>query len=486
MVEVRTRIAPSPTGFPHIGTIYQAIFDFVFARKYNGQFIVRVEDTDRARLVEGAEEVIFKSLEWFGLTSDEDPIKGGPYAPYRQSERLEIYKKYALKLIEKNHAYYCFCTKERLDEVRAKEERERKPLMYDKHCLKLSSEEVQKKLAENLPYVIRMKIPENEKIKVVDALAGEIEFDSNLIDDQVIIKSDGFPTYHLAVVIDDYLMKITHIFRGKEWLPSTPKHVLLYRFFGWDKEIPKFIHIPVILNTEGGGKLSKRHGHASVEYYINEGYLPEAILNYLTNIVWNHPEGKEIYPLKEFEKAFDINLPKIVNITSQGPKFDLQKLDWVNGEYIRAMNNEKLIKRLEGFLPEPPSKEFLEKIVPLIKERIKKLSDFLPLTNFLLEEPNYDKEVFNKIKIEDKKQVLEKIYQKLEEFKKPWNNQQFEETFRKLAEELKIPAKEMFQLIRIAVSGSLITPPLFESIQILGERKALERFKKLISGRILT
>lgn len=481
MSDVRTRIAPSPTGFPHIGTIYQAMFDYVMAHKYGGQFIVRIEDTDRKRFVEGAEEVIFKSLEWFNLIPDEDPIKGGLYAPYRQSERLDIYRKHTDMLLENGHAYRCFCTPERLDEMRKDLETKKMPTMYDRRCLNLTEEEVQKKLTEGKSYVVRMKVPKDQKIIVHDSLVGDVEFDSNLIDDQVLLKSDGFPTYHLAVVVDDYLMKINYIVRGKEWLPSTPKHVLLYEFFGWEKEIPSYTHLPLILNSDGKGKLSKRDGHSSVDFYRAEGFLPEAILNYLSNIVWNHPEGKEIYPLKDLELAIDINSPKVINVTSQVARFDLKKLEWMNGEYIRMMSDEELTKRLQEYLVDHPAKDKIAPLIPLVKERIKKLSDFIPLTDFIWEKPEYDIEVFKKIKLDDLdvKEVLEKITAKLEEMAKPWKADVFEKTFRALAEELKIPAGSIFQLIRVAVSGQLVTPPLFESMQVLGDKEALDRIKEV-------
>ena len=298
---VRTRIAPSPTGFPHIGTIYQVLFDYALAKKNNGQFVLRLEDTDRNRFVEGTEEVIYNALEWFGLNPDESPLKSGPYAPYRQSERLDTYKKHAEELIAKGHAYYCFCTPEEIEVGRKEMQQKTGTPMYNKRCRNLSEEEVKKKLDEKMPHVIRMKVPSDRKIAFNDLILGTIEFDSNVVDDQVILKTDGFPTYHLGVVVDDHLMKITHIIRGREWIPSTPKHILLYEFFGW--EVPVHAHLPLILNSDGKGKLSKRHGHASVEYYRSLGYLPEVVLNYLSNVVWYHPENKEIYPLQEFHST---------------------------------------------------------------------------------------------------------------------------------------------------------------------------------------
>lgn len=475
---VRTRIAPSPTGYPHIGTIYQALFDYVFAKKYDGQFIVRIEDTDRTRFVEGAEAVIFQALDWFGLIPDEDPLKGGVYGPYRSSERLDLYKKYAEILVENGHAYYCFCTKERLDQVRKDQEKKKVPSKYDRHCRNLTEVEIQENFENKTPFVIRMKVPEDRTIIVKDALAGEVSFDSNLIDDQVLLKSDGFPTYHLAVVVDDTLMKITHVFRGKEWLPSAPKHLLLYEFLGWEDKIPVFIHLPLLLSSERPGKLSKRFGHASVDFYKHEGYLPEAILNYLSNIIWNHPEGKEIYGLKDFEKAFDINKPNIVDIASQGPKFDLKKLEWMNGEYIRAMSDEQLANRLHEFLVDHPAKDRIAAVVPLIKERIKKLSDFVPLTLPLFQEPEYDKTVFDRIKVEAKIDVLDKVVEKLQSLTSPWGQEEFETTFRELAQGIKISNVDMFQLIRVAVFGQLVTPPLLESIEFVGEAESIKRIKK--------
>ncbi len=486
-MEVRVRIAPSPTGFAHIGTIYQVLLDYAFAKKHQGKFIVRIEDTDRSRFVEGAEEVVYKSLDWFKLEPDESPIKGGPYAPYRSSERLEIYKKYGQQLIDDGHAYYCFCTPERLTEMRNQQQKQGKPPMYDKHCLTLPEAEIKANLDSGMKKVIRLKIPSNEKIKVHDEIVGDLEFDSNLIDDQVLIKSDGFPTYHLAVVVDDYLMKISHVFRGTEWLPSTPKHVLIYRYLGWEKEIPVFVHVPLILNPNGQGKLSKRDEAASATFYQEEGYLPEATLNYLSNIVWNHPDGKEIYPLDEFIKLFEIK-----DLQPKGARFDLAKLDWMNGEYMRAMSDEELLEKLEEYLDftsegkltntKYEDKEKLAKIIPLAKERMKKLSDFIPLTDFLFDDPEYEKEVFDKLKIDHVKQVLGKVSELLEKMEQPWKADVFEKTFRDLAEELKISVSQMFQLLRVAVSGQLVTPPLFESIQILGEEETISRIKQAIEA----
>jgi len=482
---VRTRIAPSPTGFPHLATIYQAMFDYIFAKRMGGQFIVRVEDTDKARFVEGAEEVIRTSLTWFGMSPDESPWWDGEFGPYRQSERLLIYQKYVQELIDKKLAYYCFCTKERLSAMRKEQEEKKMPPMYDKRCLTLTETEIKKNLASGMDKVVRMTVPPDQKIVVQDVLAGEVEFDSNLTDHQVLLKADGFPTYHLAVVVDDYLMKITHVFRGQEWLSSTPKHVLLYRYFGWEKVMPQFIHLPLILNAEGGGKLSKRHGHASVEFYRREGYLPEAVLNYLANIVWNHPEGKEIFPFSDLGRAFEIEdgeKIKKINISNSGARFDLRKLDWVNGEYLRARDNSQLTIDILRYLSEYAARAELrlltEKeiapVVPLIKERIKKLSDFEPLASFLFkDEIAYGADlVTNKDLLKSASLVLEEL--------ESWESNKIEEALRKLAADLSVKPADLFTSIRNAISGSKVTPPLFESMEILGKEKTLRRLEILL------
>lgn len=374
---IRTRIAPSPTGLPHIGTIYQALFNNSFARKNKGDFLVRIEDTDRARLVEGAEGKIFEALDWFGLTEDESERKGGEFGPYRQSERLEIYNKYVDELIDKNGAYYCFCTKERLDALRAGQSAAKQPTMYDGHCRSLSVDESRKRLEE--PHVLRLKIPESQMMKVRDEIRGEIEFDLSLIEDSVLIKSDGYPTYHFAVVIDDHLMQITDVIRGEEWISSLPKHVLLYDYFGWDR--PRFYHTPDLRNPDKS-KLSKRQGHANVDWYKNEGFLPEAILNFLALMGWSHPEQKEKFDIEEFISLFD---PK--SLKPVGPVFDLVKLEWLNGLWIREMAPIELQRRLEKYYRE--DKEFsaifeskhISLLIGLAQSRMKKLSEFKNLVN---------------------------------------------------------------------------------------------------------
>jgi glutamyl-tRNA synthetase len=491
----RTRIAPSPTGYPHIGTIYQVLFDYAYAHKHDGKFVLRIEDTDRVRFVDGAEQVIYDALTWFGLDPDEGPVQGGPYGPYKQSERLEVYKKYAEELIEKGHAYYCFCTKERLDEMRAEQEKNHQPPMYDKRCRNLTKDEVAKNMAAGLAHVIRMKIPTGETLSFDDLLVGKVEFQSELIDDQVLMKTDGFPTYHLAVVVDDHLMEITHIFRGREWIPSTPKHVLLYRFFEW--KIPEHVHLPLIINSEGKGKLSKRHGHSSVDYYRKLGYLPEAVLNYLSNIVWNHPEGKEIYSFEEFTRLFEIK-----DVTSQGPKFDLKKLDWMNGEYIRTvLSEDQLIERVR--LYSQYSQTQIKLVLPLVRERLVMLSEFDSLVRFFFEDLSVvlkedylaakgseasDQECLDYWKslllpkhhdAEETKKVLTEIRGSLDAVAE-WNKEAIESVLRGLVERTGWKVGELFMLVRVSVTGRTATPPLFEMMELIDSKVILERIDKAI------
>ncbi|MBP9716927.1 MAG: glutamate--tRNA ligase [Candidatus Levybacteria bacterium] len=400
---VRTRIAPSPTGFPHIGTIYQALFDFAFAKRNKGQFAIRIEDTDRARFVEGAENKIFEAIDWFALAEDESVRKPGEFGPYRQSERLEIYNKYIDELINKGGAYYCFCTKEKLDALRATLTAAKEPVIYDKTCRSLNIEESKKRLDES--HVVRLKMPTDKAFKVLDQIRGDIEFDLTLLEDSVLIKSDGFPTYHFAVVVDDHLMEITHVIRGEEWLSSLPKHIVLYDYFGFEK--PLFYHTPNLRNPDKS-KLSKRHGHASVDWYKEEGFLPEAILNFLALMGWSHPEQKEVFEISEFINLFD---PK--DLKPVGPIFDLAKLEWINGMWIRNMYPGELKKRLEKFYRN--DKEFsvifdskhVELLIGLAQSRMKKLSEFRNLVNAPQKQREFTKEEKDSAKM--LLEVLEKI-----------------------------------------------------------------------------
>lgn len=443
---VRTRIAPSPTGYPHIGTVYQALFDWAYARKHDGKFIVRIEDTDQTRLVADAEEKIFSSIDWFGLSEDESVRKGGPFEPYRQSERLEIYNKYAKELVEKGVAYYCDCTPERLKEVRDLMQKEGKNPMYDKHCRELGK----------TSGVIRLKVPESTTIVVMDGIRGEISFESSSVDDQVLIKSDGFPTYHLAVVVDDHTMEITDVVRGEEWLTSTPKHWLLYDFFGWTR--PNFYHTPVLRNPDKS-KLSKRHGHTSVEWYKEAGFLPEAILNFLALMGWSHPEEKEIFSLTEFIELFDLKDLKPV-----GPIFDLNKLTWMNGMYIRETQNAKLKTQILEFDPSlnEMDDQMLEKFLDIAKSRMKTLKEFRDLIDPFLNKREFElteEQNNRRAKLREQLQLIDE-----------WSTDKIVESLKSFAEQNDINFKEYYRMLFNEKAGL----PLADAFETIGREKTLE------------
>ncbi len=424
--KVVTRFAPSPTGLMHIGNARTALYSYLWACKNGGKFILRIEDTDRQRLVEGAAEEIIQTLQKLGLRWDEGPVY--------QSDRLEIYKEYAQQLVEKEFAY------------------EKEGAVW-------------------------FRVPKDGTTSWTDLVGSkEVVIQNSLHDDFVMLKSDGYPTYNFAVVVDDHLMGVTHTIRGVEFISSAPKHIMIYKAFGW--ELPKFAHLPLFLGSDKS-KLSKRHGAKPASEFLKDGYLPEALLNFIALLSWTPPDGKEIISLEEMEQTFDISKAHLTN-----PVFDMEKLDWMNGEYIRRMSDEELTKMLQEYLVDHPAKDKIAPLVPLVKERIKKLSDFVPLTNFIFEKPEYEAEVFQKVKLDslNVQEVLRKIVERLEKMERPWSSEKFEETFRELAKELNLPAGSIFQLIRIAVSGQLVTPPLLESIEILGETQALARVKFVLSS----
>ncbi|MBI5127362.1 glutamate--tRNA ligase [Candidatus Roizmanbacteria bacterium] len=460
----RTRIAPSPTGQDvHVGSIAAALMNFAWAKKNNGQFIIRIEDTDRTRLVKGGEEKMLDTFDRIGLKADESPKVGGPYAPYRQSERLEIYKKHAEELVVKGKAYYCICAPDRLTKMREVQQAKKQIPKYDRQCF-LNQEEIVKKIMDNkLPYVIRLLIPEG-KIEFEDVVRGKITIDNSNLDDQVLLKSDGFPTYHLGVVVDDHLMKITHIIRGEEWLPSTPKHIILYQAFEWD--LPVFAHISLLRNPDKS-KLSKRKNPVWTSWYLDQGIFSEALLNYLALMGWSHPEGKEIFSLDEYIKVFDIK-----DIQKTAPVFDPVKLEWMNGVYLRKypVSSIKYLvlefyKKQKINLPE----EIVEKTIPLIKERIKKLSDYLPLCEFFFKKPN-----IYEVDLSNKKELLKQIKDELEKIS-DWKANNIGESMQGLVKNLGIKAGEFFMIIRISMSGKKISPPLNESMEILGKEECLKR-----------
>ncbi len=472
---IRTRIAPSPTGIAHLGTAYTAMRNLAIARQGGGKFLIRIEDTDRGRYVEGAVEVIFDAMSWLGLVNDEGPNVGGPHSPYTQSERLPIYQEHAKILVDTDKAYYCFCTKERLEEVRATQLASKQLPRYDRHCRSLTSDEVQAKLASQTPYVIRLKVPETGVTICHDEVRGDVAFENSGIDDQVLLKSDGYPTYHLGVVVDDHLMEITHVIRGEEWLSSTPKHVLIYQAFGW--ELPVFCHLPIIRNKDHS-KMSKRKNDVSILSHRDKGYLPEAMNNFMALMGWSHPEKKEIFTLDEFLKLFTLD-----RITLTAPVYDLDKLNWLNGQYIRALSDAELMTRLTPFIPKDCPSEQVGKILPLIKERLITLKDFESLTDFFYRNVIVDQTVLTKKSTPDEvalqlKETLE-VMNSIDD--KNWTTENLEDKIRSLAVEKSWKPSQYFMMIRVAVTGKTMTPPLFETMVVLGRDKVILRLESALN-----
>lgn len=470
-MKIRTRIAPSPTGIAHVGNIYTALINFAFAKKNKGKFILRIEDTDQKRIVKGSVEVIINSLEWLGIKHDEGPKINGPFGPYTQSKRLPLYKKFALELIEKDKAYYCFCTSQRLAEMRKTHQKQGKLPMYDRKCLTIDKSDANQR-AKKERHVIRMKITKSGTVKWTDIVRGEITFENKTIDDQVLLKSDGYPTYHLAVVVDDHLMKISHVIRAEEWISSTPKHIHLYNAFGW--QLPQFAHTPILRNPDRS-KLSKRKNPVSIMWFKKQGFLPEALVNYLTLMGWSHPQEKEKYSLQEYIKNFSLERVK----TSQ-PIFDIEKLKWLNGLYIREKTDKELLTLLKPFLPKKATEKKLVQIIPLVKERIHTLSEFTDYTEFFFAKPKLNIEEILKQSKHSANETKEKIKEFTKELESlPINKftlKNIEKIGRSLVKD-SWNARKFFMTIRVAITGKIISPPLIESIEILGKNETLERLK---------
>ena len=467
---VRTRMAPSPTGEFHVGGMAMLLKNYAFAKKNGGKFILRIEDTDRAREVPGSVDRMIHAIHAYGLSWDEGPDIGGPFAPYTQSERLPLYKKFAEQLIVHDQAYYCFCTRERLEKLREKQMANKQQPKYDGCCRTLSDVEVTDRLAKNEPAVIRLKVPKDELIQFTDLIRGPISISGNDVDDQVLLKTDGFPTYHLAVVVDDNAMQITHLLRGEEWISSTPKHILLYRAFGW--KLPIFAHIPVFLNPDGKGKMSKRKGDVSAQSFLDQGYLPEAMLNFFMLLGWGHPEQKEVFSLDEYCKYFEP-----ADVSSKSVVFDLVKLQWLNGVYIRALSEAQLFEKLHPFIPADCSPELAKKIIPLIHERLAILSDFELLSAFFYRDITVDPiALLKKATPELVRTQLDTTGIALESMP-AWDEANLESTIRELQEKKEWKRGQYFMLLRLAVSGETATPPLFVMLETLGKSVTLERLR---------
>jgi len=466
---VRTRIAPSPTGEYHIGHLRTCLYDYALAKKNNGQFILRIEDTDQKRHVEGAENKIYQVIKDYGLSWDEGPDIGGPYGPYIQTQRLEIYQKYIKELLDKGLAYYCFCTEERLTKMRDSQKANNQLPKYDQHCLHLSPAEIRQNLDNKVPFTIRMTIPKNQTIIFEDIVRGKIKFNTNDIDDQVLIKSNGIPTYHFAVVVDDHLMNITHIFRGEEWITSTPKQILLYQYLGW--ELPVFAHLTVLLNPDGKGKLSKRHGATSARSFLEDGYLPEAMLNFLMLLGWNPGDNREIFTLDEFVQAFSLD-----HLHKKSPIFDRKKLDYLNGYYLRKKSDKELFELFKKFLPRS-SDEQLKILIPVLKERIIKLSDLVPQTKFLFENIEYNKELLLKKGTSPQNAIL--MLTKTKEILLNFDNLQ--DRIMKMIKDNNWNIGEFFMVFRVAICGSEFTPPVVDCLPALGQEKTLQKIEIAIN-----
>lgn len=501
--KVRVRFAPSPTGPLHMGGVRTALYNYLFAKKNGGDFLLRIEDTDQTRFVPGAEQYIIEALEWCGMKFDEGVHVGGPHAPYRQSERKEMYRQYAMQLIEAGHAYYAFDTTEELDEMRErlKASNVASP-QYNyitresmKNSLSLPHDEVEKRLAAGDAYVVRIKIPRKEEIRVTDMIRGNVLVHSSQMDDKVLFKSDGMPTYHLANVVDDYLMKITHVIRGEEWLPSAPLHVLLYRFLGWEEVMPQFAHLPLLLKPDGNGKLSKRDGDRlgfpvfPLEWkdpfsgeissgYREKGYFPVAFINMLALLGWNPGTNQEIFSITELIEAFSVD-----RISKSGAKFDANKTKWFNQQYLRAkedadlseiFNKELLSKGINADI------NYVENVCALIKEKAQFITEFWSLAFYFFEEPtDFDAEVINKRwkdNVPDFLLNLTNALKTLEDF----SHTSIENKFKEIAEQTGISPGSVMQIFRVAISGLAAGPAIFEMISLIGKEKVVARLERAI------
>lgn len=476
---IRIRFAPSPTGSLHIGSLRTVLFDYLIAKTLNGKLILRVEDTDKKRQVEGSVENLLDILDWAGIKFDEGPHVGGNYGPYTQSQRMEIYEKYSAILLEKGAAYRCFCSEERIKNMRESQVSAKFPPRYDRVCRNLSEDEIKRKISEGQSFVIRQKMPLEGETITHDELRGDIKFKNSDLEDQVLIKSDGMPTYQFANVVDDHLMEISHVLRGDEWISSFPKNILLYQSFGW--QAPKFIHLILTLNKEGG-KLSKRHGDVSVEYYRKEGYLPEALLNFCVLQGWHPKDKDEILSLEQMIKCFDYK-----DMGTSPAIFDIEKLDYLNGYYIRRMPLEKLTELCLPYLAEKKEKfslDYVKKVIALEYERLKKLSEIGELTKFcFVNELDYEKKllIWKKLSEEQVKENLQAVYDILEKIPDSgWLKEKIEKNIKNYLAEKELKTGDYLWPARAALTGLKASPGPFEVAEALGKEESLTRISQAI------
>lgn len=471
MTRFRTRIAPSPTGDPHLGTAYIALFNYCFAKQKKGDFILRIEDTDSLRSSKKSEKEIIKTLRWLGLNWDEGPDIGGPYGPYRQSERISIYHKYVSKLINQSNAFYCFCSVKDLETMRNKQISLGESPRYDGRCLLLAAEEIKKRRKAKESHVVRLRVPETGNCIIPDLLRGDVEIPWNHIDMQILIKDDGMPTYFLANVIDDHLMQISHVLRGEEWLSSAPKSIILYTYLGWHP--PKFCHLPLLRNLDKS-KLSKRHNPTSIMLYKNLGFIPEAILNYLGRMGWSMPNEKEKFSLSEMINLFDLS-----RVSLGGPTFDIKKLQWLNKKWISELSVEELITRVKEWAFNP---EYINKIAPLIQGRIHTFGDIASLANFFFSsEVKLDPQIFNNKKIVNTKtrQLLQFILWELESLDS-WEKNNIKNSIQKSADKLEIKISDAMPLIFASITGKSSSVSVLSGMEILGSTLTLFRLKNTL------
>lgn len=485
--KIRTRFAPSPTGYVHLGSLRSALYEYLFAKNQGGTFFLRIEDTDQTREVKESVENLLKVLKWAGIEPDEGVIlnsedkvsEKGNLGPYTQSKRIKLYQKYAQKLIDSDYAYYCFCTPERLQKVRRDQEIAKQPTKYDGFCKTLNTEEIKKRISNGDKYVIRMRIPENKIIEFNDLVRGQIKFHSKEIDDQILIKTDGFPTYHLAHVVDDHLMKCSHVIRGEEWLPSTPKHILLFEYFGWKP--PQYAHLSLILNSDKS-KLSKRQGDVAVEDYIKAGYLPEALVNYVTLLGWNPGTEKEIFSLEELKKEFSFT-----NVHKAGAVFDHKKLDWMNSEYIKKLSPQKFKKLALPYLQKRLNNKQLDevnidKIMILEQQRIERLDKIGEGLEFLfIDNLNYDQKllIWKKSNLKKTGECLDLVLLELEKCQN-WKKENLEKLLLELIKRNGLSNGDVLWPLRVALTGQEKSPTPFEVAEILGKEKTIKRIQQAI------
>ncbi len=478
MPAVRVRFAPSPTGYLHVGGLRTALYNYLFARKNGGSFILRIEDTDRARYVEGAVENLIDTLRWAGLEFDEGPGTGGTAGPYVQSERLATYRRHAEELVASGNAYWAFDTPEEIEAMRKSLESRRLFPKYDRRALRLSNEEVKRKLESGVPAVVRMRVPDASVVTFDDVIRGRLEFSSDIIDDQVLLKSDGYPTYHLANVVDDHLMGVTHVIRGEEWLSSTPKHVLLYRFFGWD--LPVFAHLPLLLNPDKS-KLSKRQGDVAVEDYRRNGYLPEALVNFVAFLGWNPGDEREFFSLQELVSEFSLE-----RVGKAGAVFNLEKLNWLNAQHLRRRPDAELASWLRASLRGIPggdgrfSDEYLRKVVVAMRERVSFVRDFLEKSPYFFRDTSeFDPEIVRKRWKADSPAYLRAFVREISAGDLE-GKEAYEAALHRAAASCGIKNGELIHLVRLAVTGMGIGPGLYDILEIFGSAEVARRIATAI------